>query len=130
MRILTGYTKEEQKEFGKLAGKKYPLSVFKSYDFSANFPRLNAKLLRGVEWPFMFDIADFNRKKAKFPEQLYYVKLTKFVFTYLSEDDEGLDLYSCKDYSIKQKFTMQEIKDIDERYVPFTVPVDEVEDDE
>ena len=78
------------------------------------------------------DIADYYAGVAKFPEQKYYVKLIKnsdFSYLYRSKLTNFLILDGCslsQDY--QTKFTEQEIKDIDPRYMAFAVPVEE--DDE
>jgi len=79
------------------------------------------------------DIADYYVGVAKFPEpKKYYVKLIKnsdFSYLYRSKLTNFLILDGCslsQDY--QTKFTEQEIKDIDPRYMAFAVPVEE--DDE
>ena len=75
------------------------------------------------------DILDFYTDKAKFAEQKYYVKLIKnsdISYLYRSKLTNFLILGSCslsQDY--QNKFTEQEIKDIDPRYMAFAVPVEE-----
>jgi len=75
---------------------------------------------------FAQDLIDLYTGKAKFPEQLYYVKLPKLIYSYLIKHEDGaFNLSSLKHSSYKNKFTMAEIKDIDPRYMAFAVPVEE-----
>ncbi|EAC9719896.1 DUF1642 domain-containing protein [Listeria monocytogenes] len=63
-------------------------------------------------------------------EPLYYVKLIEKVFGYLNERNDGrryLNDNVQTDIS-KTKFTEAEIKEMDERYWQFAVPVEEVEE--
>lgn len=67
-------------------------------------------------------------------EPLYYVKLPVVYFnhldleTYLMKDDRGnITIADNNDFD-DMKFTESEIKAIDERYWPFAVPVEEVEE--
>lgn len=78
--------------------------------------------------PFAQDLIDLYVGKAKFLEQLYYVKLPKLDdFPWLSKMDDGeFNLYEDKDRGIKQQFTMSEIEAIDPRYKAFAIPVSEV----
>ena len=77
---------------------------------------------------FAQDLIDLYVGKAKFLEQLYYVKLPKLDdFPWLSKMDDGeFNLYEDKDRGIKQQFTMSEIEAIDPRYKAFAIPVSEV----
>ncbi|WP_125588579.1 DUF1642 domain-containing protein [Companilactobacillus jidongensis] len=68
---------------------------------------------------------------VKILTQLYYVQLINNDKGYLNYQPSFREYFlhnvddSDKDY--KTKFTMQEIKNIDERFVPFAIPVYEVE---
>lgn len=78
------------------------------------------------------DIIDFYYGNAKFPEQKYYVKLIR-------NDDDGylnkgklntfVTLGNCRtSHYYQTKFTEDEIKAIDPKYMAFAVPVED--DDE
>jgi len=78
---------------------------------------------------FAQDLIDLYTGKARFPEQLYYVKLPKMSFPYVSLNKDGFyDVYSEKNDKTKQEFTMEEIEAIDPRYKAFAIPVSEVDE--
>ena len=135
MRILKGYSKEEQKELeeakndhfgsaielikGIVTGNNYCFYLARKYLFED--PDKNNQLAR--------DIADFYAGVAKFAEQRYYVQLIRNDGAgYLNKNRIG-NFYmtnSCQpDETFQTKFTEQEIKAIDPRYMEFAVPVEE-----
>lgn len=134
VRILKGYSKEEQKELEE------------AKDNGFNAIGLIKGIVRGDD-DFIFlagryedessdednllarDIADYYVGLAKFPEpKKYYVKMPKLDdFPWLTRDEDGdLNLYRDKDNEVKQTFTMAEIEAIDPRYKAFAVPVEEL----
>lgn len=133
MRILKGYTDKEIEEFKILSTSDYPVSnLSNDSDFRFDFPHLNLKLNSDDEWKFLTDLAEYHNGNARFPERLYYVKFSNYSTTdclnlvksdgcLLISDAEETDEYQTK-------FTMPEIKELGEKYVPFAVPVDEVEE--
>lgn len=66
----------------------------------------------------------------KVEEQLYYVKLANSFTSYLTLDIEKggtlIDVGQNNEW-YKSRFTLEEIKEIDERYLPFAVEVDIVD---
>ncbi|HFD8355302.1 TPA: DUF1642 domain-containing protein [Enterococcus faecium] len=58
-------------------------------------------------------------------EPLYYIKLPSTYNTFLVESDDG-DLIVWQNTDKGTPFTEKRIKEIDERYWPFAVPVEEV----
>ncbi|WP_125673063.1 hypothetical protein [Companilactobacillus allii] len=81
-----------------------------------------------VATDFILDISQFLSGTAKFEERLYYIQIIPndaecYVNRYIQDDSliisgkvEIMDKY-------KTKFTMDEIKAIDPRYVPFAIKV-------
>ncbi len=136
MRILKGYSEEEQKElkkFKKIFGINDLLHIitgiapdtgcsliWRKYDKAEKDERIS--IIR--------DILDFYTDKARFAEQKYYVHLIKGnEKSYLNITSYGsVDLLPNFEYSgQKNKFTREEIIAIDPRLVSF---MEEVEDDE
>ena len=135
VRILKGYSKDQQKELEYTKGNMsindflhsityFPAntecdSIKDKYDEADTDERIS--IIR--------DILDFYTDKAKFPEQKYYVHLIKGnEKSYLNITSYGsVDLLSNLEYSgQKNKFTREEIIAIDPRLVPF---MEEVEAD-
>lgn len=134
VRILKGYSKDQQKELEYTKGNMsindflhsityFPAntecdSIKDKYDEADTDERIS--IIR--------DILDFYTDKAKFPEQKYYVQLIK------NNDSSYLNKCApngfympdtCRQGKMTQtKFTEQEIKDIDPRYMAFAVSVE------
>lgn len=141
MRIIKDWSEDEIKEFENY------MSVYKSshgdlssmvvissvVNITGSFPNLHDRYAvndnNSKDNQFVQDIVDLVTGKAKFEDKKYYVKLMDEREGYLNIDTIHYDncLGSTRHYSgIKTQFTMDEIKAIDERYVPFAVPVEEV----
>lgn len=138
MRILEGWTDEERKELERASngGYKDAFSVIRGilsedselfyigleYDDETHLD--NDQLVK--------DIADYYAGVAKFAEpKKYYVKMPKVNYPYLIRDMGGkFDYAKSPDVlgSRENRFTAQEIKAIDPRYMAFAVPV-EVDDE-
>jgi len=138
VRILKGYSKQERKE----------LEEAKDNGFNDAICLINGIVGNENDCIFLTgryedessdednllarDIADYYAGVAKFPEQKYYVKLIRNNDgSYLNKNmlSNFCIIGSCQpDEILQTKFTEQEIKAIDERYVLFAVPVDEVEE--
>lgn len=78
---------------------------------------------------FAQDIVDLMTGKAKLAERLYYVKLVDGSDGYLNYQKSFCeyflnDIDDVEDPDYQTKFTMNEIKNIDERYIPFAIPVE------
>ena len=76
---------------------------------------------------FAQDLIDLYTGKARFPEQLYYVKLPKVIFPYLIQTKNG-SFDWCNRFGsneFKYQFTMSEIEAIDPRYKAFAIPVED-----
>lgn len=75
------------------------------------------------------DILDFYTDYAKFKEQKYYVKLIRNNdSSYLNRSTSNGFCMGCirqPDEIFQTKFTEDEIKDIDPRYMAFALPVEE-----
>lgn len=135
MRILKGYSKEEQKEL------KYAKKNMSCNDFLHNITYFPAN----IECDFIKDkydnadtderisiirdILDFYTDKANFAEpKKYYIKMPKVNYPYLIREMGGkFDYAKSPDVlgSGENRFTEQEIKAIDPRYMVFAVPVEE-----
>lgn len=136
VRELKGYTTREQNELIIIAGL-VPVTDFLDSTFNDRYPSLSKKIRDARpngEKQILYDLADYLRGYAEFPERKYYVKLLNQKNGYLSKyiDADKFDVSGAYVFNtlFKNQFTMQEIKDINENYVPFAVPVDEVDDDE
>ena len=129
MRKITGYTTTEVNEI-KAIGELVPLTDFLDATFNDRYPNLAKKIKDSRpngELKIIYDLADYLRGKAEFPKQLYYVKLADDSSSYLNLDKRDNDTFlsgSSQNNGAQTRFTMDEIKDIDERYVPFAVPVE------
>ena len=135
MRILKGYSKGEQnelKDFKKtlditdllhiitgLAPDTGCGLIWRRYDKAGTDERIS----------IIKDILDFYTDKAKFAEpKKYYIKMPKVNYPYLIRDMGGkFDYAKSPDVlgSRENRFTEQEIKDIDPRYMAFAEPVEE-----
>ncbi|MDR4934444.1 DUF1642 domain-containing protein [Companilactobacillus paralimentarius] len=138
MRVLKGYSKDEQKELEEAKDNGFLSTMTLIHgigDDDDDCHALSEKYYR--EDPndndqMAKDILDFYTDKATFAEQKYYVKLIKnSEVGYLNRNN----LYNscvlnncCQSLNFQTEFTEQEIKDIDPRYMAFAVPVEE--DDE
>lgn len=135
MRILKGYSKAERRELEKAKDNGF-LSVIALFCSikrdDNNCHALYEKYYRddtNGNNQMAKDIVDFYFGNAKFPEQKYYVHLIR-------NDDGGyLNINrisnwcttgSCQpDDEFQTKFTEQEIRDIDPRYMSFIVPAED-----
>lgn len=138
MRIITNWSKKEQEEFNDYIPEQSLSSMVMIEDITdinESLPKLHERYISNdisKDNQFAQDIVDLVTGKAKFAEQKYYVKLTDDI------EDNYLNLSKCNrrlfisnsdnSDNYQTQFTMDEIKAIDERYVPFAVPVDEVEE--
>lgn len=136
VRILKGWTKEEQKELEKV--KEIGIN-----DFLHIITGLTSDTRFGLIWEkydkaeqdegtsVIRDILDFYTDRAKFAEpKKYYVHLIKGdEYSYLNiNPDVGAELDNRLELrGWKTKFTRDEVVAIDPRFVPF---MEEVEDDE
>ena len=138
MRILKGYSKDEQKELED-AKRKYMNGgdlfhiitgflpdtrcglIWKKYDKADKDERIS----------IIKDIVDFYNGKTKFTgSKKYYIHLINGnAYSYLNISLDGaLKLHTNFEFGIwKTKFTRDEVVAIDPRFVPF---MEEVEDDE
>ena len=135
MRILKGYSKDEQKEL------EYAKKNMSYNDFLHNITYFPACAEYGSiknkydaadtdkRISIIRDILDFYTGKAKFKDKKYYVQLIR------NNDGSYLNrtllngFYTtsiCQpDDTFQTKFTEQEIKIIDPRYMAFAVPVED-----
>lgn len=133
VRILKGWTKDERKELEEAKDNNFDNTI----DFIRGIAiddddctSLNNKYMNECseeDNQLAKDIADFYTGKAKFPEQKYYIKMPKVNYPYLIRDMGGkFDYAKSPDVlgSRENRFTEQEIKDIDPRYMVFAVPVE------
>lgn len=135
VRILKGYSKQERKELeeAKDNGFLSAIDLINGIGEDDDCTSLTEKYINGSpdeDNQLAKDIADFYCGKAKFAEQKYYVHLIKGnEKSYLNITSYGsVDLLSNLEYSgQKNKFTRDEVIDIDPRLVPF---MEEVEDNE
>ena len=137
VRILKGYSKTERKELEEAKDNDFndfssAIALIRSIcDDIGYCHALSEKYCR--EDPndnnqMAKDIADFYCGNAKFPEQKYYVQLIK------NNDGSYLNKWApngfympgncVQDKLTQTKFTEQEIKTIDPRYMAFAVPVE------
>lgn len=134
MRILKGYSKDEQKE---LEYDKKNMSCNNLLHNITYFPaNIECSPIKDKydeadtdeRISIIRDILDFYTDKAKFTEQKYYVQLIKNnVGSYLNKcSPNGFYMPdTCRQDKLTQtEFTEQEIKDIDPRYMAFAVPVE------
>jgi len=136
MRILTGYSKDEQKELEN--AKKYMdcsdlLHIITDFISGTRFNLIWEKYNEAEpdeRISIIRDILDFYTDKATFTDpKKYYIQLIKnsdFSYLYRSKLNNFLILDGCslsQDY--QNEFTEQEIKDIVPRYMAFAVPVEE-----
>lgn len=132
MRILKGWTKEERKELEEakdtenLGDFLHAITEcrYKVTHYQYVWDKYDAAKTQD-QFSIIQDIIDFYFDKAKFPEQKYYVKLSKIGFPYLVQTDDGMELVRYLRSGYKEKFTEDEIKAIDPRYMAFAVPVEE-----
>jgi len=136
MRILKGYSKAEQRELED--NEKYMRCSDLLHNITGNPAEAICSLI-GEKYTkakpdeqitIIRDILDFYTDKAKFPEQKYYVQLIKnSEVGYLNRNKSYtfLILEGCHlSQNYQTKFTEDEIKAIDPRYMAFAVPVSEV----
>lgn len=139
MRILKGYSKDEQKELEEAKDKNFDNAfdlICGIGDANGECHALSQKYYHEgtneEDNKLAKDIVDFYYGNAKFPEQKYYVQLIKnSEVGYLNRNKSNtfLILEGCHlSQNYQNKFTEQEIKDIDPRYMAFAVPVED--DDE
>lgn len=135
MRILKGYSKEEQKELEK--AKNFMscsdlLHIITGFPANTEFGSIKDKhdgANTDEQISIIKDILDFYTDKAKFVEpKRYYVQLIRNDGGgYLNKNRVGnfCMTNSCQpDETFQTKFTEQEIKAIDPRYMEFAVPVE------
>ena len=135
MRILKDYSKAEREEFKSIkAIYDYPLAFLTSKKFENDCPNLGS-LIRCIDTgsddkQLLQDIADYVNDKAEFDEPKYYVRFAddfKYAYLNLRRESNALIVDSIGNTNKCQtQFTMQEIKNLGEKYVPFAVPVSEV----
>lgn len=136
VRELKDYTTKEQEEL-EIIGALVPVTDFLDSTFNDRYPNLSKKIRDARpngEKQILYDLADYLRGYAEFPERKYYVQLINqkngFLNKYIDSDICTVSGIDTEFNLFQTQFTMDEIKDIDERYVPFAVPIDEVDDDE
>lgn len=135
MRILKGYSKEIQKDFESLKNTHCPLYRIYQNRFD-DLPRLRGLVCviqnESEDKQLLQDIADYVNDKAEFDEPKYYVRFAddfKYAYLNLRRESNALIVDSIGNTNKCQtQFTMQEIKNLGEKYVPFAVPVSEVND--
>lgn len=135
-RILRNYTESEQSDIEALTSL-VPLTDLIDATFQDRYPDLFKRIKKArpnEEAQIFLDMADYIRDEAEFPKHLYYLKFDfggiNDYLNYLCFIDQNTVGDKTEDKNHKTKFTMEEIKAIDENYVPFAVPVDEVNTDE
>ena len=135
MRILKGYSKRERKELEEAKDNNFDNAIDLIRGIAIDdddCTSLNNKYMNECseeDNQLAKDIADFYYGNAKFPEQKYYVQLIKnSEVGYLNRNKSNtfLILEGCHlSQNYQNKFTEQEIKDIDPRYMAFAVPVED-----
>lgn len=135
VRELKDYTTKEQEEL-EIIGALVPVTDFLDSTFNDRYPNLSKKIRDARpngEKQILYDLADYLRGYAEFPERKYYVKLIDTFNGYLNININNQEILISDNSAVNNfqtQFTMDEIKDIDKRYVPFAVPADEVDIDE
>jgi len=138
VRVLTGWSKEEQKELESFKdGINSAMdTIAKLYsECFKNDAILHQALLHKYgnlnndgENQMVKDIVDYFTDDAKFPEKKYYVHLIDEWQGYLNYDYAN-NLYETAGKGevdgVQTQFTEQEIKSIDPRYITFAVEVDD-----
>ena len=133
VRILKGYSKEEQKELEddeEFVSCTTFINIITGYQpaFECRFIKDKYDNAREDEQILIIkDILDFYTDKAKFAEPTkYYIKMPKVDYAYLFKDVDGT-LDWGNDFGVldRKYFTEDEIKDIDPRYMAFAVPVED-----
>jgi len=138
MRILKGYSEGEREEFKSIkAIYGYPLAFLTSKDFEEDCPNLGS-LIRCIDTgsddkQLLQDIADYINDKAEFEEPKYYVRFivdSEYSSLNLNKSDGRLFLSDTDntDERNQTQFTMDEIKRLGDKYVPFAIPVSEATD--
>ncbi|MFC6324022.1 DUF1642 domain-containing protein [Companilactobacillus baiquanensis] len=139
MRVLKGYSKNQQKEL-EYARKNiscndflHNITYFTAYAECDSIKDKYDKANTDERISIIRDILDFYTDKAKFPDpKKYYVQLIKNndgSYLNRSKLNNSYMTNSCQSDDVFQtEFTEQEIKDIDPRYMAFAVPVED--DDE
>jgi len=135
MRILKGYSKDEQKELED-AKRKYMNGGDLLRDITSSLPDMRFGLIwrkydkanPDKQSSIINDILDFYNNKAKFKEpKKYYVHLIKGDrSSYLNITWDG-SAKLANNFSVsgwQNKFTRDEVYDIDSRFVPFMEEVD------
>ena len=134
MRILKGYSEDEQKE---LENAKRHMScndlllIITGNRATAEYCFIKGKYYKVKEdeqISIIRDILDFYCGDAKFPEQKYYVHFIKDNrYSYLTITPDGvLGLGSCLEIgSWKTKFTREEIIAMNPQFLPFMEEVEE-----
>jgi len=136
MRILKDYSEGEREEFKSIkAIYGYPLAFLTSKEFEDDCPNLGS-LIRCIDTgsddkQLLQDIADYINDKAEFAGPKYYVRFVNdLTDSYLNRDKEDNNLFigykSENSCAYQTQFTMDEIKDLGDKYVPFAIPVSEV----
>lgn len=135
MRILRGYSKGVQKDFESLKNTDYPMYRIYRNKFD-QLPGLERLVLvnrdETKDKQLLQDIADYINDKAEFADPKYYVRFTTdSVRSYLNMSKHDNHLFiDDRGYTdgFQTQFTMDEIKELGDKYVPFAVPVSEVND--
>ncbi|KRK90908.1 DUF1642 domain-containing protein [Companilactobacillus futsaii] len=135
VRILKGYSKAERKELEEAKDSGFSSVMTLIYGIGEGYDDCHAlyeKYCRentNDNNQMAKDIIDFYCGNAKFPEQKYYIQLIKNNdSSYLNRNrlDASLTLDDCRLAQYYQtKFTEQEIKAIDPRYMAFAVLVED-----
>jgi len=139
MRILKGYSKQERKELeeAKDNGSSSAMSLINDigddYDYCQSLTRKYIREDINDNNQLARDIADYYAGVAKFPEQKYYVQLIRNNSgSYLNRTvlNGFCTTSGCQQDDVLQtKFTEQEIRAIDPRYMAFAIKVEENIDD-
>ena len=135
MRILKGYSKAERRELEEAKDNNFDNAIDLIRGIAIDdddCTSLNNKYMNECseeDNQLAKDISDFYCGNTKFPEQKYYVQLIKnSEVGYLNRNKSNtfLILEGCHlSQNYQNKFTEQEIKDIDPRYMAFAVPVED-----
>lgn len=138
IRILKGYSKNQQKELEEAKNNNYSSAMILIHGIGEEYSDCQALSEKyyhedaNEDNQLARDITDYYAGVAKFPDKKYYVKLIR-------NDDDGylnkgklntfVTLGNCRtSHYYQTEFTEQEIKAIDPRYMAFAVLLEE--DDE
>lgn len=135
VRILTGWTENERKELEEAEDNDFNSAIdlirgiINDEDDCISLAKKYMDEYSDEDNQMVKDIADYYCGVAKFPDKKYFVQLIRNNDgSYLNRNtlNTFLTLDSCHSTRKHQtKFTEQEIKDIDPRYMAFAVPVED-----